>query len=181
MGTASVIGEVRLSFCHLLDVDNNGKYSVTCLLPKDNADAVAKLQAIIAEAEDVGIVKKWNGKKPAKVHSPIHDGDGTKENGEPYGDECKGMWVFSVKSNDKPQVVGMDKKAIESPSDVYSGCYANVYINASAYSYNGKNGIGLYLGPVQKTRDGESFGGSTPSAAAVFGMPEEPSALSVFG
>lgn len=181
MSTRAVIGEVRLSFVHVWEPNQNGKYSVTCLLPKTNADAVAKLQEIMAEAEDAGITKKWNGKKPAKVHSPVHDGDGTKENGEPFGDECKGMWVFTATSKDKPQIVGLDKHPITDQSEVYSGCYANVCINAGAYSYQGKNGIGLYLEPIQKTRDGESFGGSTPSAASVFGMPDTPSAASIFG
>lgn len=181
MATSAVIGEVRLSYAHLLEPDNNDKYSVTCLLKKDNAEAVKALQEIIAEAQDIGQVKKWEGKMPAKVHSPIHDGDGVKDNGEPYGDECKGCWVFTVTSKDKPQVVGPDKKEITSSSDIYSGCYGKVYINAGAYKFQGKCGVGLYLGPVMKTRDGEAFGGHTPSAASVFGAPEEPDALSVFG
>ena len=176
-----VIGEVRLSYCHLTEVDKNGKYSVTCLLPKTNEEAIAALQQAIEEAKDLGQTKKWQGKMPAKVHVGIHDGDGNKENGEPYGEECKGCYVFTVSSKDKPQVVDMSKKLIADDSEIYSGMYAKVYVNAAPYVYNGKSGVGLYLGPVQKTRDGEPFGGSTPSAASVFGMPDEPDAASVFG
>ena len=55
-------------------------------------------------------------------------------------------------------------------SEVYSGMYGRVNVTFFPYSFGGKKGIGCGLGPVQKLRDGESLGGSAPSAAQVFGM-----------
>jgi hypothetical protein len=46
-------------------------------------------------------------------------------------------------------------------SEVYSGCYARVSINAFAYNTNGNRGISFGLNHVQKTRDGDFLGGRT--------------------
>lgn len=111
---------------------------------------------------------------PPQLPIPLHDGDGVKENGEAYGDECKGHWVITASANENhpPEVVDQNLNKILDQTAVYSGCYAHVYINF--YPYGGgttgfRKGIGCGLGPIQKVADGEALGGSAPSASSVFG------------
>ena len=67
----------------------------------------------------------------------------------------------------------MDKTGnpIINQSEVYSGMYGRVNVSFYPYAFGGKKGIGCGLGPVQKLRDGDSLGGSAPSAAQAFGTP----------
>ena len=80
------------------------------------------------------------------------------------------MWVMTASSKaDQPvEVVDRQLNKILDPTQIYSGMYANVCINVYPYVYVAKKGIGFGLGPVQKTADGESFGGGAPTAASVF-------------
>ena len=81
--------------------------------------------------------------------------------GMPFGDECKGHWVFTASSKNPPQIVDLGLNPIINQSEVYSGIYARVSINFFAYNTNGKKGIGCGLGNVQKVEDGEPLGGRT--------------------
>jgi hypothetical protein len=44
-------------------------------------------------------------------------------------------------------------------TEVYSGCYAKVSINAFPYSVSGNKGVSFGLNHVQKLRDGDFLGG----------------------
>ena len=102
---------------------------------------------------------------------PIHDGDGVRENGTPYGPECKGCWVITASSQQKPQVVHQSDINTELlPQDIYSGMYARVTINFFGYNRAGKRGIGCGLGNVMKTRDGEALAGGASAAADFAGV-----------
>ena len=86
---------------------------------------------------------------------PVNDGDVVRENGTPYGPECKGCWVITASTKNKPQVVHQSDVNTElAPQDIYSGMYARVTINFFGYMNNGKKGVGCGLGNVMKTRDG---------------------------
>ena len=173
--TQVVLTNVRLSFVHLLKPyaavpGAEEKYSVTMLLPKTDTATKAKLDAAIEAAKNWGREKKWGGVIPPICPTPIHDGDGVKQDGTAIGPECKGMWVMKAYSKaDQPvDVVDRQVNKILNPTEIYSGMYANVAINVYPYLYAAKKGIGFGLGPVQKVADGESFGGSAPTAASVF-------------
>ena len=175
--TNVVTGEVRLSYVHLTKPysmtgdPKDEKYSVTCLLPKSDVMTKQRLDAAIETAKQIGVQSKWDGAMPPVVPTPIHDGDGVKQDGTAFGPECKGHWVFSASTRPdrKPEVVDAQLQPIINASDIYSGMYARVSINVAAYKFGGKKGIGFYLGPVQKTRDGEVLGGGQISAAQAFG------------
>lgn len=156
------------------------KYSVTILLPKSDVEGKQKVDAAIAAATRNGIANKWNGAAPAKVPTPVWDGDGLTQNGNKFGPECAGHWVFAASTPaDKPvDVVDGRMNRIIDATQVYSGIYANVCVNFFAYNYQGKKGIGCGLGPVQKVRDGEPLGGSAPTAKSVFHVIQEPAAPS---
>lgn len=179
--------EVRFSFVHLMRPQQiegqDPKYSVTVLVPKTDTATVAEIQRAINWATQQGVEKKWGGVKPARVATPVYDGDGVRPNGEAFGAECKGHWVFtaSVKvDKGAPEIVDANGMPITSESQIYSGMYGRVFVTFFAYNQAGKKGVGCYLGPVQKTRDGDALAGRTPSAASVFGAPAG-SAASVFG
>jgi hypothetical protein len=173
----TVLENVRLSYVHLTKPYANQpgqeeKYSVTILLKKSDTKQKAKLDAVIANATAQGKEKRWNGVVPPVVPVPVHDGDGVRQDGNSFGPECKGCWVMtaSCKAEQKPQVVDGNLNLILDGSQIYSGMYANVMITAYPYAFAGKKGIGFGLGPVQKTGDGDSLGGSAPTAADVFGV-----------
>lgn len=107
---------------------------------------------------------------PPVVANPIHDGDGVKQDGTPFGDECKGCWVFTASANAdrQPQIVDQNVQPILDQSQIYSGVYANVAINVFPYMHTGKKGVGFGLTHIQKVRDGEVLGGAPVSADKLF-------------
>lgn len=186
--TNVVLENVCLSYVHLLkpygrDPQSPQKYQTTILLPKTDTVGKQKLDAAIAAATRNGLNGKWNGTAPAKVPTPIWDGDGLTQNGNQFGPECKGCWVFTASSAaDKPvDVVDAQMNRIIDATQIYSGVYANISVNFFPYNYQGKKGIGCGLGPVQKVRDGEPLGGSAPSAKSVFHaiQPQAPASPAV--
>lgn len=173
-------GEVRLSFVHLFKTYANitgqePKFSTTILLPKTDTATKARIDAAIEAAKQKGANGCYNGVVPPVVPTPIWDGDGVKQDGTPFGPECKGHWVFTARASADypPEVVDVHGNPIINHSEVYSGCYARVNIEFFPYNFNGKKGVGCSLGPVQKLRDGEALGGAAPSAAQAFGTPQQ--------
>lgn len=158
---AITLYDVRFSYCNLfqpkVSVNNpsgEAKYSVTILVPKTNFQAKAAIDAAIQEAIQGGVHTKWNGQLPPAPALPIHDGDGVRPNdGTPYGEECRGCWVFTATSKEKPFVVDANVQDIMNPREVYSGMWGNVNVNFYAYNQAGKKGIACGLNGVQKIRD----------------------------
>ncbi|MGI4199095.1 DUF2815 family protein, partial [Klebsiella pneumoniae] len=111
--TRVVTGEVRFSYVNLLkprasQLGGEEKYSVTILVPKSDVATKQRIDAAIEAAKQVGKQKVWNGVIPPVVAIPVHDGDGVKpSDGMPFGQECKGHWVFtaSTKVNQPPKIV----------------------------------------------------------------------------
>ena len=176
--TKVLTGEVRLSYVNLVAprVNNNDptatlKYSVTLLIPKTDTAVKANIDASIEAAAKDAQAKIWGGVRPPVLPIPIHDGDGVRENGTPYGPECKGCWVITASTKNKPQVVSQSDINTELlPQDIYSGMYARVTINFFGYNTAGKRGVGCGLGNVMKTRDGEPLAGGASAAADFAGI-----------
>ena len=167
--------KVRLSYVHLdkpfvRNQGEAGKYCTTILMPKSDTDAKARLDAAKQAAIQKGITDKWNGVMPPVVADPVYDGDGVRPNGEPFGPECKGHWVFTASSSSPVPVVDANQNPIINSTEVYSGCYARVCVSFFPYNSNGKRGIGCGLEAVQKLEDGEPLGGGV-SVADAFGAP----------
>lgn len=169
-----VTGKVRLSYVHLFtpyahNAGNEPKYSCTILLPKSDVATKSKIDMAINAAIQEGISSKWNGVRPPMLAIPVYDGDGVRpSDGMPFGDECKGHWVFTASSKQAPQVVDINVQPILNQTEVYSGMYGRVSIRFFSYNSNGKKGVGCGLGNVQKLDDGEPLGGRT-SATSDFG------------
>ncbi|KUF30001.1 hypothetical protein AK833_18045 [Lysinibacillus sp. F5] len=176
--TRVVTGEVRLSYVNLLRPRENQyggepKFSTTILVPKSDFATKQSIDAAIEAAKQIGKSKVWNGVIPPMVAIPVYDGDGVKpSDGMPFGEECKGHWVFSASSkvDQPPKIVDLNYNPIIDPTEVYSGMYARIAVNFAPYAQAGKKGIGCYLSTnVQKTRDGEPLGASAPAAQNDFG------------
>jgi hypothetical protein len=99
---------------------------------------------------------------------PVYDGDGLRPSGDPFGPECKGHWVFTASNAEQPEVVDKNRDPILRQSEVYSGIYANVFVNFYPYAASGNRGIACGLGPIMKVSDGEPLTATTPSAAKAF-------------
>lgn len=165
-----VTGKVRISYEHLFKPyaspgNTEAKYSCTVLVPKSDVATKQRIDAAIRAATEAGVSKSWNGVRPPMVAVPVYDGDGTRpSDGMPFGEECRGHWVFTASSKQAPQVVDLGLNPIINQSDVYSGMYARVSVNFFPYNSNGKKGIGCGLNNVQKLEDGEPLGGRTNAA-----------------
>lgn len=169
-----ITGKVRLSYCNILkprparNPGEDEKYSVTLLIPKSDTATKQRIDAAIQAAIQEGAQGKWNGASPAQPPTPLHDGDGLRQSGDAYPAECKGHWVLTASSLQKPDIVDLSLQPIINPTEIYSGMYAHVSVQFFAYNSNGKKGIGAGLGNVQKVCDGEPLAGGA-SAADDFG------------
>jgi hypothetical protein len=163
MSNKVVTGKVRFSFCHLFEAQEpqgggDPKYSVTLLIPKNDKATMQKIQAAMQEARDNFCKKNGAAALPAKPTHTLHDGDGTRPSGDPFGPECKGCWVITVSSKQKPVVVDAFGNQVTDPAEVYSGCYGRASINFYGYNRSGKKGLSAGLLAIQKLHDGEPFG-----------------------
>ena len=180
-------GEVRLSYANLTtpraaQQGGEPKYSVTLLIPKTDVATKADIDAAINAAANEALTKVWNGARPPQLATPVWDGDGVRKSGVPFGDECKGHWVITASTKNKPQVVGIDNINCElSPADIYSGMYARVTVRFFGYSNSGNKGVGCGLGNVLKTRDGEPLSGQSSAASDFAGIGASPAVAPAYG
>ena len=170
IATKVLTGEVRISYANLVtprasQQGGEPKYSVTLLIPKTDAATLNDIAASINAAYEDGVSRNWGGAHPQKKEL-LHDGDGLRPSGLPFGDECKGHYVLTASTKNKPQVVGIDNINCElAPNDIYSGMYARVTLNFFPYDTSGSKGVGCGLGNVLKIRDGEPLAGGASAAS----------------
>lgn len=155
------------------------KYSATLLVPKKDVATVEDLKNSLNTAYENGVKNLWKGSRPQMRYPVIYDGDGTRPSGEPFGPECKGHWVITASSKQKPQCVHISNVHADLlPTDVYSGMYARVTVNFFPYDASGNRGVGCGLGNVCKTRDGEPLGGRANAESDFAGLeqaaPQQP-------
>ena len=163
MATKVVTGKVRFSYANLFAPQapqggGDPKYSVTLLIPKSDTVTMGKIKEAINEARENFCKRNGASALPAKPNTTLHDGDGVRDSGDPYGPECKGCYVITVSSKQKPAIVDAFRNYITDPDEVYSGCYGRASINFYGYNSNGKKGISAGLLAIQKLHDGEPFG-----------------------
>lgn len=160
--TKVVTGTVRLSYVHLFepyaqDSDSEEKYSCVILIPKSDKTTLKKIKAAIDAAAEQGKHSKFDGKIPANLVTTLHDGD--EEGDLEKNPEYEGHMFMSISSKTKPGIVDQDVNPIMDSTEVYSGAFARVSINAFPYNYKGKKGVSFGLNHVQKVKDGDYLGG----------------------
>ncbi|TQI66238.1 DUF2815 family protein [Clostridium sp. KNHs216] len=172
-----VLRNVRLSYTHLdkpyaSQPGQEPKYSATVLVPKNPANNRALIDAAAAAATQKAI-EKYGKAFPAMPKVSVHDGDGVRpSDGQPFGDECKGCWVFTASSKTPVKIVDLNLQDILDATQIYSGMYANVGVTFFGYNAPQNKGIGVALDNVQKTADGEPLGSQRASAEDDFGGAE---------
>lgn len=137
------------------------KYQITMLFPKTDQASYQALNVAISQALQAGLQNIFNVQMPPRPKLPLYDGDGVKDNGDPFGEECRGHWVLRASSKTRPSVVDLDIQPILDPNAFYSGCYARATINFYAYNQKGNRGVGCGLNNLQKIADGEPLSGRT--------------------
>ena len=163
-GTKVVTGKVRLSYAHLFEPhasfeNQQPKYSVVILVPKTDKETIRKIKAAQKVALENGKNTKFNGSIPKNWKNTFRDGD--EEMDLEKNPEYEGMMFMTVSNSQKPGIVDRDVQPILDPTEVYSGCYARVSINAFPFSASGNKGVSFGLNHVQKLADGEPFGSIT--------------------
>lgn len=162
MATKIMTGKCRLSYVNVFEPreqqGGDPKYSLTLLIPKSDTATVEKIKAAMTEARDNFCKRNGANALPVKFNHTLHDGAGVRESGDPYGPECKGCYVMTVSSKQKPLVLDGFRNNITDPAELYSGCYGRASINFYGYSNQGKKGVSAGLLGVQKLCDGEPFG-----------------------
>ncbi len=158
-----VIVPCRFSYAHIFEPDSiNGsepKYSVSCIIDKNDTETIAKIKKAVETAKEEG-KGKWGGKIPANLKLPLRDGDIDRPDDEAY----VGSYFLNANSRQAPQVVDNRVQPILDQSEVYSGCYGRVSVTFYAYNSNGNKGVAAGLGNVQKLRDGEPLGSRVNAA-----------------
>lgn len=160
--TKVVTGVVRLSYVHLFEKyaspgSGEPKYSVALLIPKTDKVTLKKIRSAQLAALEIGKTSRFNGVIPKKWHSTLRDGD--EEMDLEKNPEYEGHYFMNVSAKTPPGVVDRNLVEIVDSTEVYSGCYARVSINAFAYNTQGNKGVSFGLNHVQKIKDGEHLGG----------------------
>lgn len=135
----------RISFANIFEAKSiNGgdaKYSVSCLIPKTDKETLLAIHKAVEAAKEDGKTRKWGGKIPAQLKTPLRDGDIDRPDDENY----KKCMFVNATSKDAPQVVDRRVQRVTDPMMVYSGCYCNVSVNFYPFNANGNRGVAAGL------------------------------------
>lgn len=174
--TKVVTGKVRLSYVHLFEPYSSfegqeAKYSCVILVPKTDLATIKKIKDAQKVALENGKSSKFNGSIPKAWKNTFRDGD--EEGDLEKNPEYAGHYFMTVSNKVKPGIVDRSVQTILDPTEVYSGCYARVSLNAFPFNSAGNKGVSFGLNHVQKLEDGEALGNIT-KAEDDFDSLEEP-------
>ena len=176
-----VIVPCRISFANIWEAKSiNGgeeKYSVSCLIPKDDKTTLMKLHKAIEAAKEAAKSKKWGGRIPPNLKLPLRDGDIDRPDDENYADHM----FFNAASKDAPQIVDRKVQPILDPMECGSGDYCNVSVNFYGFAASGNRGVAAGLGNIQKVWDGERLSGKAPATSDFEEIDGEDDGAGVFG
>ena len=159
--TKVVTGKVRLSYVHVFEPfsnnpDKDPSYSTVILIPKSDKATLKKITDAQQAALEAGKAK-FGGKIPPNWKNTLHDGD--QDGDLERNPEYEGHMFMTISSKTRPGIVDQDVNQIMDSSEVYSGCYARVSMNAFAFNTQGNRGVSFGLNHVQKLADGDYLGG----------------------
>lgn len=144
------------------------KYGITLLIPKDKAAKDPSFKALQAMIEQVAKEKFGpNWKANPKIHNPIRDGDVEK----PEKKEFAGMFFIRASSKNRPGLVNRHLVPITDKEEAYSGCKFVVSANVFAFEFKPKDGkavmsrgISLGLNNAMMFEKGERIDGRVNAA-----------------
>ncbi len=163
-----VVIPCRLSFVHLdapwsKNDQIEKRYCVSCIVPKDDRETIAAIEAAIEEGKQMGKAGKWNGKIPRLKEGPWYDGDETRDD-EAY----RNSMYFGANSKTAVPTLNRLQEPIP-PQEIYSGCYGVVSVTFFPYA-GAANGIGAGLNAVLLTEQGDKLGSGGNAAKDFEGM-----------
>ena len=166
-----ITGKVRLSYAHIAEpyAHNEGdkeKYSCSVIVSKDDEETIKKIEEAVESVIKNEGSSKWGNKRPAKLKTPLRDGDEEKPDSEEYANS----YFFNCSTMRQPQCVDADRMPIDA-SEIYSGCNARISVNFYPYSVSGNKGVAAGLGNIQLLPGGANLGGGGSTAAEDFGKP----------
>lgn len=154
-----ITGKVRASYVNIFtpkSINNSDpKYSISLIIPKDDALTLPQIRKAIENAVQQGIEEKWGGKRPPNMKNPLRDGDVERPDDPAYA----GSYFVNCTSATAPGVVDRHRQPITNPADVYSGCYVRASVTFYPFNAGGNRGIAAGLNNVQFWEDGEPLGG----------------------
>lgn len=150
------------------------QYQLTIGWSKDDEpDGLDRLRDAILEVATEKFGKKAEQMlAKGQLKNPLRDGD---DAGQDYLD---GLWYFTARSTDRPDVVDEDVEDIIDQKDFYGGCIARMDVYLYAFDKAGNRGVSAILNNVQKTGDGERKGGGRSAGAAFGDKPKSGSSKS---
>lgn len=156
-------GVVRASYAHVFEPktpkgSTKPVYSVCLIIDKTDTETITSLRKAYTGAIELGLEKKWGGKKPAMMKPTFHDGDKERPQDPIYA----GKIFINAKSDKQPGIVkkgALGQEKITNPDEFYSGCFCRAFINLYPYDTNGSRGIGVGLQHLQFVKDGERLSG----------------------
>ena len=150
---------IRGSYVNIFEArenDLNGKmeYSMQLLIPKTAKKTLALINGVVSES----LKKKFGNNPPASLRNPLRDGDEPTDEGEPRAKEYHGHWFVNISNTRAPGIVDQQRTELLVATDLVSGDYVRVSLNAYSYSNKGNKGTSLGLQNVQLVRKGEPLG-----------------------
>ena len=135
--------------------ESKAKYQMTIALPKNDPFWKQVAAEIKATAQ-----AKWT-KVPAKLRSPVKDGDANlNDDGEIRYPEHEGCYTLQASSKRRPDVADASLNPILNPKELYSGAFYRAAVRAYAWEHpTGGKGVSFSLETVQKVKDGDPLGG----------------------
>lgn len=173
--TKVITGKCRGSYVNVFqprrnELNGREEYSIALLIPKSDRATVAAIRAACDAAADT----KWGNKRPARLDSPLRDGDGERPRGGAYPEEYADHWVVNTKSTQRPGVVDLKLQDVIEPLDFISGDYCRASLTFYAYDQAGNRGVGCGLNNIQvvakgdplssRSRAADDFGGAANTA-----------------
>jgi len=133
------------------DDNSTPKYQVLASFDKGDEATHKELSRLVEHAA----VEKW-GKVPAKLKSPIKDGD------EEEYENLKVKWTVNLTNTSRPGVVDAKVQPIMDMDEIYSGAWYRASIRMYAWEHpTGGKGVSASLDNLMKIKDDERFDGAT--------------------
>lgn len=151
----------RLIWARLFEAESmeDGDPSYSCaILFKEDTNLKAIRKAIDAAIDDM----PWKGKLPRKAKMCLIEGDEIDDLAEEYDYIESGDVILKLRRLEKygqPQLWDQKVEAIESPTEMYSGCWVVGDVEFFGWERQTSSGVSCRLNGLQKIKEDEPLGG----------------------